>query len=86
MLHISSVVSKFNASILEYGAISQVWPKRPRIAQDQKMNPLLFSDGDNLWHYAARTQDLRAIELFRFIESKGVPIKVIEPWLFRKRR
>ncbi|EYC04258.1 hypothetical protein Y032_0089g2313 [Ancylostoma ceylanicum] len=33
------------------------------------------ADGDNLWHYAARTQDLRAIELFRFIESKGVPIK-----------
>ncbi|EYC04244.1 hypothetical protein Y032_0089g2304 [Ancylostoma ceylanicum] len=33
------------------------------------------ANGDNLWHYAARTQDLRAIELFRFIESKGVPIK-----------
>ncbi|RCN39949.1 hypothetical protein ANCCAN_14130 [Ancylostoma caninum] len=33
------------------------------------------ANGDNLWHYAARTQDLRAIELFRFIESKGVPLK-----------
>ncbi|KAK6753164.1 hypothetical protein RB195_012642 [Necator americanus] len=33
------------------------------------------ANGDNLWHYVARTQDLRAIELFRFLESKGVPIK-----------
>ncbi|KHJ91935.1 WGR domain protein [Oesophagostomum dentatum] len=31
--------------------------------------------GDNLWHYAARTQDLRAVELFRLLETKAVPIK-----------
>ncbi|VDM78720.1 unnamed protein product [Strongylus vulgaris] len=33
------------------------------------------ANGDNLWHYAARTQDLRAIELFRIFELKGIPIK-----------
>ncbi|KAJ1351867.1 hypothetical protein KIN20_008029 [Parelaphostrongylus tenuis] len=33
------------------------------------------ANGDNLWHYAARTQDLRAVDLFRFIETQGVQNK-----------
>ncbi|WKY13160.1 hypothetical protein Q1695_004182 [Nippostrongylus brasiliensis] len=35
----------------------------------------LDANGDNLWHYAARTQDLRAVDLFRFLEKKGIPMK-----------
>uniref|UniRef100_A0A158QL91 Poly [ADP-ribose] polymerase n=2 Tax=Haemonchus placei TaxID=6290 RepID=A0A158QL91_HAEPC len=33
------------------------------------------ANGDNLWHYVARAQDLRAVDLFRFLESKKIPMK-----------
>ncbi|KAK6038343.1 hypothetical protein COOONC_24153 [Cooperia oncophora] len=33
------------------------------------------ANGDNLWHYAARAQDLRAVDLFRFSELKGIPMR-----------
>ncbi|KJH50625.1 ankyrin repeat protein [Dictyocaulus viviparus] len=33
------------------------------------------ANGDNLWHYAARTQDHRAVKLFEFLQAQNVPSK-----------